>query len=161
MSLYDYIPRKKEKKIQLLFVANPRKEKGFNYLVTTFNSLDTSKYHLHIVGNWQTELRKIKRDNYTYYGAVSPNQLREIYHRAHIIINPSFQGEISNNYLLYKLLAMANRKRIFAKLPLLPIRLSYERYPTLDGFPTTCAVDAMSTGCCLISTNSRHDYFAL
>lgn len=41
------------------------------------------------------------------------------------------------------------------------INCSYHDVYALDGFPTTAAVDAMSTGCLLITTNSREDSFFL
>jgi len=136
---YRYIPRTKSDELQLLFAAHHRKEKGFNYLIKAFNSLDPSIYHLHIVGDWKSELHLIKHNNYTYYGMLSPGELRKVYYKCHIIIAPSYKGGTIYNKLM-------------------PI---YRKYITLDGFPTTTSVDAMSTGCCLISTNPRKDYSVL
>ena len=137
---YKYRHRAKSNKLQLLFSAFHRKEKGFNYLAKALNLLDPSKYHLHIVGDWESELHLVKHHNYTYYGTLPPETLREVYYNCHVIIAPNYKGcgPINNRFI--------------------PI---YRKYVTLDGFPTTTAVDAMSTGCCLISTNPRKDYSAL
>jgi len=132
---YKYIVRPKNAKMHLIFVGRDVKEKGFDYLIKAFSKLDHSKYHLHIVGNWRHRLHLIKHSNYTYYGFLEPVKLREIYYKCHIVVNPSYKQNAN----------IWNRR----------IR---KRYITLDGFPTTAARDAMSTGCCLISTNPRHDY---
>lgn len=63
---YRYRPRVKSNKLHIVFAARPVKEKGFNYLIKAFNKLDPSRYHLHIVGDWRCELRKIKHHNYTF-----------------------------------------------------------------------------------------------
>jgi len=137
---YKYFQRSKNDKLQLLFSAFNRKEKGFNYLVKAFNSLDPSKYHLHIVGDWTSELHLIRQNNYTFYGKLLPEELREVYYKCHVIITPNYKGSVP----------ISNK--------LIPI---HRKYVTLDGFPTTTATEAMSTGCCLISTNPRKDYSAL
>lgn len=41
------------------------------------------------------------------------------------------------------------------------INASYQDRFALDGFPTTSAMDAMATGCILVSTNHRNDRFIL
>lgn len=129
---YKYIPRQESDKIQLLFACHHRREKGFDYLRTAFNSLDPAKYHLHIAGDWKDELHLIKHNNYTYYGTLSPVELREVHYKCHIVVTPSYIEDA-------------------------PI----SGFVTVDGFPTGAAADAMSTGCCLTSTNIRKDYFAL
>jgi glycosyltransferase involved in cell wall biosynthesis len=132
VDFYKYIPRVKSDSIQILFACHHRREKGFNYLVKAFNLLDRAKYHLHIAGDWQDELHFIEHDNYTYYGTLPPTQLREVYYKCHIVVTPGYTDDAPP-----------------------------DGFVTIDGFPTGAAVDAMSTGCCLISTNIRKDHRAL
>jgi hypothetical protein len=61
-------------------------------------------------------------------------------YKSHVIINPTYGPHIP---FYYKFTS------------------SCKKYASIDQFPTTAAGEAMSTGCCLISTNPRHDYFAL
>lgn len=132
VDFYKYAPRVKSDKIQLLFACHHRREKGFNYLTKAFNSLDPAKYHLHIAGDWNDELHLIENNNYTYYGTLSPTELREVYYKCHIVVTPGYKDDAPPS-----------------------------GFVTIDGFPTGAAVDAISTGCCLISTNIRKDYRAL
>ena len=132
---YEYAQRQQSDKIHLLFAAFNRREKGFKYFVKAFNRLAPSKHHIHIVGDWAKELYAIRNSNFTYYGPLLAADLRKVYYKCHIFINPTYRGSS----------AFWNRH-------------IHKRYITLDGFPTAAARDAMSTGCCLISTNSRHDH---
>jgi glycosyltransferase involved in cell wall biosynthesis len=157
---YKFIPRNKSKKLHILFAATCREEKGFKYMAKALNALDPAKYHLHIVGmgNWQSKLKWIKHGNYTFHGALKLHKLRKVYSLCHIVINPSYRGTLSTHDLF-----LINLGRL---IPLLRGRANrilptHERYIILDGFPTVMCQDAMSTGCCLISTNPRPDYLAL
>jgi glycosyltransferase involved in cell wall biosynthesis len=153
--LYKYVPRVPSDKLHLLFAAYPRPEKGFDYLVRAFNSLNPSKYHLHIVGDWKSHLHKIRNNNYTYYGTLVPDQLSAVYYRCHVFINPAYRGQFS---MTDRILQFLDRE-VPVRTRLLPKPKRF--YITLDGFPTITASDAQSSGCCLISTNSRHDHFVL
>jgi glycosyltransferase involved in cell wall biosynthesis len=153
--LYQYVPRVASEKLQILFAAFPKQEKGFNYMVKAFNSLDPSKYHLHVIGDWRNMLHKFKHDNYTYYGTLVPNQLKAVYYKCHVFVHPGYRGHI---------LVSSRFLQAFAKIA--PFQTRYlppvrELHVTLDGFPTITASDAMSSGCCLISTNPRSDHFVL
>jgi len=132
VDFYRFTPRAKSDKIQLLFACHHRREKGFNYLTKAFKLLDPAKYHLHIAGDWKDDLHLIEHNNYTYYGTLSPTKLREVYYKCHIVVTPGYTDDVPPSGSV-----------------------------TIDGFPTGAAVDAMSTGCCLISTNIRKDYRAL
>ena len=142
--LYKYVSRVKSDQLQLLFVAHrplTLAQKGLDYLIEAFNLLDPSKYHLHVVGgDWTKEVSRIENDNYTYYGTLPPNKLREVMYKCHVIANPTYKIKVP------ALSKFIHRNKI---------------YVSIDSFPTTAAAEAMSTGCCLISTNPRHDYFAL
>jgi glycosyltransferase involved in cell wall biosynthesis len=142
--LYAYIPRAENGKLHLLFVAHRPltfAQKGLDYLIKALNLLAPSKYHLHIVGgDWSREISLIKNYNYTYYGTLSPNKLREVMYKCHIIVNPTYKKNVP------AFTRFINRGKTFA---------------SIDSFPTTAAAEAMATGCSLISTNPRNDYFAL
>jgi glycosyltransferase involved in cell wall biosynthesis len=141
---YDYVPRAKSDKLHLLFAAHrplTRAQKGLDYLTKAFNSLDPSKYHLHIVGgDWSHEIGQIKHPNYTYHGTLLPEKLREVMYKCHIIVNPTYKG----------------------KVPTLHRFMLHDKgCVSIDAFPTTVAAEAMATGCCMISTNPRQDHSAL
>lgn len=141
---YQYVTRAKSDKLQLLFVAHrpiTNAKKGLDYFINAFNSLDSTKYHLHIVGgDWSREIRWIKHGNFTYHGTLPPNELRQVFYKCHIIVNPTYKPNVP----------------IYSRLV-----HSYKKYASIDSFPTTAAAEAMSTGCCMISTNPRRDYYAL
>ena len=143
-NFYEYVSRTKSDKLQLLFIAHrpvTRAQKGLDYLIRALNSLDPAKYHLNIVGgDWRDEIRRIKRNNYTYYGTLQPNEMREVMYKCHVIVNPTYAGSVS----IYGRLMPHSKGCV-----------------SIDSFPTTVAAEAMSTGCCMISTNPRHDNFAL
>jgi glycosyltransferase involved in cell wall biosynthesis len=142
--LYNYIPRTESEKLHLLFVAHrpsTNAQKGLDQLISAFNLLDPLKYHLHIVGgDWSPEVSLIKNSNYTYYGTLRPNELHEVMKKCHVMVNPTYKPTVP----IFNRLLHRNKTCI-----------------SIDSFPTTAAAEAMSTGCCLISTNPRHDYFAL
>ena len=156
---YKFAPRKKSSRLQLLFAATCREEKGFRYMTKAFNELDPTKFHLHIVGmgDWKSKLKWIKHGNYTFHGALPMHELRGVYNQCHIVVNPSYRGRVPIHEEFF-----INLGRL---MPILRSRTRFlptrERYITLDGFPTVMCLDAMSTGCCLVSTNPRHDYLAL
>lgn len=86
-------------------------------MADAFNRL-TDDFHLNLIGDWEDQLLLLKNKNYTFYGLLSPEELKSVYERTHIFLNCS-----------------------------VPDRFA------LDGFPTTAAVDAISTGCVLVTTN--------
>ncbi|MWV46621.1 glycosyltransferase [Paenibacillus sp. HJL G12] len=107
--------------IHLIFCAVNAPRKGFSTLVNAFNQLNED-FHIHIVGNWESELNTIKNKNFTFYGVLNPLQLRQLYKKCHVFISCSTEDENA-----------------------------------MDGFPTTAAAEAMSTGCLLVSTNVRNE----
>jgi glycosyltransferase involved in cell wall biosynthesis len=156
-SFFNYVPRVRSDKLHLLFVANPprtRAQKGLSVLIKAFNSLDPRKYHLHIIGDWQREIQQIECDNYTYYGTLKPNQLIQVLYKCHIVVNPAYKVSVP----VYSRLLTNLGKRIPIHSRYLPRQ---EIYASVDTFPLAASAEAMSTGCCLVSTNSRNDHFAL
>ncbi|WJV29538.1 glycosyltransferase [Rossellomorea sp. AcN35-11] len=112
-------------KLHLTFAAHRAVRKGFPLLTQVFNQLD-DQFHLNIIGDWQNDLHLLTNTNYSFYGALPPERLKQVYEHSHVFIYTGTQ----------------------------------DRY-ALDGFPTTAAADAMSTGCLLVSTNPRRDRFTL
>jgi glycosyltransferase involved in cell wall biosynthesis len=154
---FEYIPRAKSDILQLLFVANPprtRAQKGLGFLIKAFNSLDPRRYHLHIIGDWERELPGIKHDNYTYYGALPQPELKKVLYKCHVIVNPAYKV----SFPFYSKLISNIGRRIPLRSRFIPRE---EIYASVDTFPLAASAEAMSTGCCLISTNHRNDHFAL
>lgn len=122
---YSYAPKLKPEPIQLTFSAHRAERKGFPLLAQTFNQLD-DHFHLNIIGDWENELHLLTNKNYTFYGLLDPERIKQVYEKTHIFIYTGTQDQFA-----------------------------------IDGFPTTAAVDAMATGCLLVSTNPRNDRFIL
>jgi glycosyltransferase involved in cell wall biosynthesis len=122
---YSYAPKAKLKPIQLTFSAYRAERKGFPLLAQVFNQLD-EHFHLNIIGDWQNELHLLTNENYTFFGLLNPEKIKNLYEQSHIFIYCGTQDQFA-----------------------------------IDGFPTTAAVDAMATGCVLVSTNPRNDHFIL
>jgi glycosyltransferase involved in cell wall biosynthesis len=122
--------RPERPQLHLLFVGDDHPRKGFATLVEAFNRLDDG-YQLHIVGPQERHLPEFTNRNFTYYGWLQPKDLREVCDRADVIVAPltvDREGEIGA-----------------------------ARIGMVDGFPTTAALQAMATGCCLVAANPRHD----
>ncbi|QYR24185.1 glycosyltransferase [Paenibacillus sp. sptzw28] len=66
----------------------------------------------------------------------------------------------NDNYTYYGVMSPESLAAIYAKSHVFLNCSTVDQY-ALDGFPTTSAVDAMSTGCVLVSTNPRNDRFIL
>lgn len=122
---YSLLPKPKTPPIRLVFSAHQGLRKNFPQMAEAFNQLDES-FHLDIVGDWEIYLHLLNNDNYTFHGLLNPEEVRDIYHQAHVFISCSTSD-----------------------------------FSAMDGFPTTAAGDAMSTGCLLVSSNPRRDSFML
>ena len=66
----------------------------------------------------------------------------------------------NKNYTFYGLLNPEQIKKVYEKSHIFIYPGTKDQF-ALDGFPTTAAADAMSTGCLLVSTNPRNDRFIL
>lgn len=66
----------------------------------------------------------------------------------------------NKSYTYYGVLSPENLTSIYEKSHVFLNCSTIDQF-ALDGFPTTTAVDAMSTGCVLVSTNPRNDRFIL
>lgn len=85
---YKLEAKSKDLPIQLIFCADHAPRKGFLTLVNAFNQLNDD-FHLHIVGNWESELGMLTNHNFTYYGNLNPLQLRQLYKKSHVFVNCS------------------------------------------------------------------------
>lgn len=124
--LYNYAARSWSSPIQLVFCAFNYPRKGFPLLVQAYNLLNSDDFHLHIVGDWESQLGYFINKRITFHGLLAPEQLKTLYQSCHVFINCSISDHMA-----------------------------------LDGFPTTAAVDAMATGCLLVTTNPRNDQLIL
>lgn len=113
---------------RLVFAADDRPRKGLLTLIGALNLLPDD-FHLDIVGPHRRHLGELREGtNWTYHGWLTPERLREVYRRAGVFVSP-----------------------VSTDRPDEP-----DGEPGMvDGFPTTCARDAMATGCCLVSANPR------
>ncbi|WP_057915598.1 glycosyltransferase [Peribacillus muralis] len=89
------------------------------------------------------------------------NQLDEHFH---LNIIGNWQDDLhlltNKNYTFFGLLNPERIKILYAQSHVF-INCGTQDQFALDGFPTTAAVDAMSTGCVLVSTNPRNDRLIL
>jgi glycosyltransferase involved in cell wall biosynthesis len=66
----------------------------------------------------------------------------------------------NKNYTFYGVISPEELTSVYERTHIFVNLAASDQY-ALDGFPTTAAVDAMSTGCVLVSTNPRNDRLAL
>ncbi|WP_248930304.1 glycosyltransferase family protein [Paenibacillus hamazuiensis] len=89
------------------------------------------------------------------------NRLSEHFH-LHLIGNWDDHLHLltNKNYTFHGILSPERLKSVYEKCHVF-LNCSIPDQYALDGFPTTSAVDAMSTGCVLVSTNPRNDRLIL
>jgi glycosyltransferase involved in cell wall biosynthesis len=121
-------------KIVCLFAADAPLRKGIEVALGAFAGLSAAEFHLHVVGPHEHRRDELSSDIATFHGWLSPEELRDLHHTAHIFISP-----------------------VFAEPPGPPGTF----VGVTDGFPTQAAADAMSSGCLLISANPASDYRVL
>ncbi|MEH7590926.1 glycosyltransferase [Priestia megaterium] len=89
------------------------------------------------------------------------NKLNENFH---LNIIGDWQDDLhlltNKNYTFFGLLNPEKIKPLYGQSHIFIYCGTQDQF-ALDGFPTTAAVDAMATGCILVSTNPRKDYFLL
>ncbi len=66
----------------------------------------------------------------------------------------------NNNYTFHNLLEPEQAQRVYEQCHVF-VSCSTSDWTAIDGFPTTAAGEAMSTGCLLVSRNSRQDRYVL
>jgi glycosyltransferase involved in cell wall biosynthesis len=129
-NFYTDQPRAERDPLRIVFAADDRPRKGLRTLIDAFNQLPDG-YHLDLVGPHRRHLPRIANPSFTWHGWLTPEELRRVYWNADVFVSPVTQdaGDDENS-----------------------------EPGTLDGFPTSTAVDAMSTGACLVSSNPRREY---
>ena len=128
--LYSPVERPERDELRLVFAGDDRPRKGLPTLLEAFNMLDES-FHLDLVGPHRRHLPGITNPNYTWHGWTTPEQLRDIYHGADVFVSPVTVDTFSDEK---------------------------SEPGTVDGFPTSTAVDAMATGICVVTSNPRAEH---
>ncbi len=124
--IYTHTPRDHGADVlHICFAADDRPRKGLYTTIAALNRLDPSRFHLHLVGPHASALGAIRHGNVTPYGWLGAEELARVYQRCHVFVSP----------------VTVDRGDDGGELGM------------VDGFPTQCAVDAMATGCCLVTSN--------
>jgi glycosyltransferase involved in cell wall biosynthesis len=123
-------PRLERDGLRLVFAADDRPRKGLKTLIEAFNQLDAA-YHLDLVGPHRRHLASITNSRFAWHGWLPPEALRDIYWNADVFVSPVTRDVGGDEH---------------------------SEPGTIDGFPTSTAVDAMSTGICLVTSNPRQEH---
>jgi glycosyl transferase family 1 len=113
-----------------LFAADAPPRKGLDVAIETFLSLD-DRFHLHVVGPHEHRRLQLPSATASFHGWLDAPALRDLHKRAHVFLSP-----------------------VSAEPPGPP----GSGEGMTDGFPTQAAVDAMSSGCLLVSANPLGDH---
>jgi glycosyltransferase involved in cell wall biosynthesis len=116
--------------IVCLFAADAPPRKGLDVAIEAFTSLDHG-FHLHVVGPHEHRRSELASERATFHGWLEPQELRDLHRHVHVFVSP-----------------------VSAEAPGPPGSGS----GMTDGFPTQAAVDAMSSGCLLVSANPLGDH---
>jgi glycosyltransferase involved in cell wall biosynthesis len=128
---YPFRPRRPADELRLVFVGDNRPRKGLATLIDAFNRLPDG-FRLDIVGPNEAHLPRLTNPRHQAHGWLGPRELLELYRDCDVFVSPS-TVEVEDE------LAMG----------------------MIDGFPTTAAAEAMSSGCALVSSNPRGEFRAL
>lgn len=116
--------------IVCLFAADAPPRKGLGAALAAFSGLE-SGFHLHVVGPHQHHRAALPPQRATFHGWLEPGQLSELHRQVHVFLSPvsvESPGPAGSGQGM------------------------------TDGFPTQAGVDAMSSGCLLISSNPLGDH---
>lgn len=119
--------------LQLLFVADARPRKGLDIALAAMTLLERERVHLHVVGPHDSERWKGDPGRVTFHGWLAPEAIRRLHRTCHVFVSPVRAEEVGGD----------------------------GDGGVTDGFPTTAAGEALSSGCLLISGNPNGDYRAL
>jgi glycosyltransferase involved in cell wall biosynthesis len=117
-------------RIECLFAADSPPRKGLDAALEAFGDLD-GRFHLEVVGPHQHRRDELPADRATFHGWQSPEALRDLHRRTHVFLSPVRVEEAGPPG-------------------------SHQGF--VDGFPTTAALDAMASGCLLVSANPARDH---
>lgn len=123
-----------ERPLRLLFAADARPRKGLDVaLATTARLLDDgADVRLDVVGPHDAAALGGDTDRIAFHGWLEPERLRELHGRSHVFLSP-VRAE----------------------------RATDADGGVTDGFPTAAAIEAMSSGCLLVTANPRDERRAL
>ena len=96
VGFYEAPPRTPSTPIEVAFIHANAARKNFPYLASAFNRLDPS-FHLHLVGNWERELHQLTNKNYTFYGEIDPEGVREVHRKSHVFVVCSSEDQFAND----------------------------------------------------------------
>jgi glycosyltransferase involved in cell wall biosynthesis len=122
--------RPERDELRLVFAADDRPRKGLPTLIDAFNQLGEG-FHLDLVGPHRRHLSTIANPHFEWHGWLSPEELREVYWNADVFVSPATL-DVGND--------------------------ENAEPGTVDGFPSSTAVDAMATGMCLVTSNPRREH---
>jgi glycosyltransferase involved in cell wall biosynthesis len=128
-SVYRPAERPRAAGLRLAFAADDRPRKGLPTLIEAVNALGDD-VHLDVVGPHERWRGALRSPRHTFHGWLTPEELAGVYARADVFVSPVTREEDRPG----------DGERRLA-----------------DGFPTSCAVDAMATGCCVVTSNPRRD----
>ncbi len=120
--------------LQLLFVADDKPRKGLAVALAALNELSGDVVHLHVVGPHDPRRWHGEAGRVTLHGWLEREQLRDLHRHCQVFLSP-----------------------VSAEQPGDPAGDG----GITDGFPTTAAGEAMSSGCLLVSANPDGDHRAL
>jgi len=99
LAFSEYISKKDFNKINILYLSNMIKEKGYFEVLKLVNNSKNKNYHFHFAGCWQNhedekEFFKYIEDNaleniITFHGFVNGGQKKELFEQSHIFIFPT------------------------------------------------------------------------
>jgi glycosyltransferase involved in cell wall biosynthesis len=113
-----------------LFAADAPPRKGVDVAIEALSGLDDG-FHLHVVGPHEHRRSQLSSATATFHGWLDPPLLRDLHKHTHVFLSP-----------------------VSAERP----GPSGSGEGMTDGFPTQAAVDAMSSGCLLVSANPHGDH---
>jgi glycosyltransferase involved in cell wall biosynthesis len=120
--------------LELLFVADAKPRKGLGVALAALRELRGEPVHLHVVGPHDPAAWDGPPDAVTFHGWMQREGLRDLHRRCHALLSP-----------------------VTAEAPGDPGGDG----GITDGFPTTAAGEALSSGCLLITANPDGDHRAL
>lgn len=112
--------------LRLVFAAENRPRKGLRTLIEAFNGLDPDAFSLDIVGPHEEHVSSLANPSFRCHGWLSPEELRDLYLKSDVFVSPVTRDSDHG---------------------------SAGEAGMIDGFPTSCATDALAAGCCLVSSN--------
>jgi glycosyltransferase involved in cell wall biosynthesis len=128
---YAFRERERRDTFHVVFAADDRPRKGLDTALAALELLD-ERFHLHVVGPHERYLHGIPADRVTAHGFLKPAELRGVYWGCDAFVSP------------VRIEGPGGR----------PGEIGL-----VDGFPTSTACDALSSGCALVTSNPRDEHW--